>query len=149
MDFKKEVESIKALSHQMMPFSFPFTYSVAEDELNAIRSKYLTLDGYFVILHHSKNNYGLYYLETLQILSVYNPILPRTLYHKIARKFFEEETNLFFIEIRKEQHQIYCWSHLTEVESVDIIDNYKLNAEKAEFEGFEYWKLKSEQINFY
>jgi hypothetical protein len=142
------IEHMKSLGEMLMAYNFPRSEPEVEDEINVLKSREMNVDGYHVILHYSKSDYGSHYVETIQVLGKYCPFLPFNLVCKIAKAFLGE-AELSLVELFKDGRKLYCWTVVLDQEGKAMPSPYKTEVRACSFEGFDYGYLNPEQVNFY
>ncbi len=147
MSLDEHVKAMRGLGEVLMPYNFPKVPAEEEDDINPIKTREVTVDGYTLIVHYSKAEYQQHYLETLQVLGKYTPFLPFSLVCKVGKRFLGSN-HLSFVEIFK-TNKIYCWTVVKDKDDIAIPGPYNNDIESRIFEGFEYRVMDSKQVNFY
>jgi hypothetical protein len=142
------VNEMKRIGEDLIPYNFPLAPASVEEKYNDHKMREVLIDGYDVVLHYSKSDYGEYFTETIQILGLENPFLPFCLIVKIAVKFLGNN-NLALVEIFKDNRKIYCWTTNVGKDGEVILSPYQDDAEHCVYEGVDYIYLKQDQVNFY
>lgn len=142
------IRKMKGLGEIFIPYNFPQNDPHLEDDLNVLKVVQCEVDGYSLILHFSKADYGSYYIETLQVFSLESPFLPFHLVVKIARAFLGSE-HLSLVELYKDNKKIYCWTKCLNKRGATIKSPYEEESEKCSFEGFDYILMNTNQVTFY
>lgn len=142
------VSDMKKLADFFVPYNFPAVPPFEEDAINILKFKEVTLDGYNVVLHFNKHNYGDHYLETFQILGKEIPFLPFCLTCKMAKKFLGNRY-LSLIEVLKDNRKIYCWTLIRDKKGHPIAHPYKHKVENCIYDDLQYNYLHPDKINFY
>ena len=147
---ERAMDSLRAVSKHLIPLTFPFPKSRIEDEedIAILKKVEEDVDGYSLILHFNKANYGKYYLESFQVLGKHSPFLPFHLVVKLAQRMLGGHY-LSFVEFYQENRKIYCWSVCVDKEGKPIPSPIEDETESCEFEGFEYKYMRPNQLNFY
>lgn len=147
MSLDEQVKAMRGLGEVLMPYNFPKVPAEEEEDVNSIKTREITVDGYTLIVHYSKAEYQQHYLETLQVLGKYTPFLPFSLVCKIGRRFLGPN-HLSFVELFK-GNKIYCWTVVKDRDDIAVPGPYNNDIESRIFEGFEYRVMDSKQVNFY
>jgi hypothetical protein len=140
------VQEMKSFGTFLMAYNHPRVPQKDEEEVNFIKTRDVYVDGYNVILHYNKADYGTHYLETLQVLSKYSPFLPFSLVCKIGKKFFGE-SNLSLVEVFKDNRKVYCWTKITDAEGNAVVG--QIEQEARSYEGFSFRLMNPKSVNFY
>jgi hypothetical protein len=142
------IEQMRKLGEFLIPYNFPQVQEKEESDINNIKSKEVCVDGYNLIVHYSKADWGNHYLETLQILGKYMPFLPFSLVCKIGKRFLGDK-HLSLVEIVRENRKIYCWSVVLNRSNEPIQGPYQGSLEHNEYDGLEFHRMTSDNVNFY
>lgn len=148
ISFDVVVKEMRKIGEDLIPYNFPLSPAEVEEKYNDYKMREVVIDGYNVVLHYSKSDYGEYFTETIQILGLDSPFLPFFLVIKIASKFLGED-NLALIEIFKDNRKIYCWTSNVNKDGSPILSPFYDEAEQCDFEGKNYIYLSKNQVNFY
>lgn len=143
----QHISEMKNLGNVLMPFNYPKSTSESEDTINILKSRDVCVDGYDLILHYNKSDYGTYRLETLQVLGKYCPFLPFFLVCKVAKKFLGDK-QLFLLEVFNDGRKIYCWTLITDEQGEPSPAPYEDNSTDCVYEGFEYKTVNSKNVTF-
>ena len=102
---KQYVAEMKRMAELLVPYTFPKVNFEEEQEVVILKQRNLSIDGYHVLICLSKADYGDYFLESLQIQSIYSPFLPFNLVCKIGQIFLGTE-HLSYVEFfRRNKNQ--------------------------------------------
>lgn len=145
--FEDIVNSMKSLAENFMPYNFPIATPDEEEVINILKFKEAMVDGYNVILHYNKHNYGNHFFETFQVLGKEIPFLPFCLACKLAKKFLGNDC-LTLVELLKDNRKIYCWTLIRDKNGKPI-DNPKFKGENCVYDGFQYSYVYPDKVNFY
>lgn len=132
----------------LLPYSYPYVKPEEEDDINVLKFKEVTVDGYNLILHFNRHDYKTYFLETFQIIGKHTPFLPFCLTCKLAQKMLGNRY-LSLVEILKNNRKIYCWTVVRDRDGYAIPSPYKNRGEYCTYEGFEYNYVYPDSVNFY
>jgi hypothetical protein len=146
--FDEQVEEMKRFGNILMPYNFPQVPQEEEEDVNFIKAREVMVDGYSLILHYSKADYGNHYLETLQVLGKYIPFLPFSLVCKIGKRFLGNK-HLSLVELFRDNRKIYCWTLVSNRAGKAVPGPYQNEVETCIYEGFEYRSVSPKQVNFY
>jgi len=142
------VERAKRLGEMLLPYNFPNAPKHDEDDLVGLKTIETTVDGYEVVMHYNKADYGDHFLETFQVLGKSSPFLPFHLVTKLAQKFLGND-NLYLVELVQEKCKIYIWTLCVNKQG-DAIDNPNNDqSEELSYEGFQYRLMNPKAVNFY
>lgn len=143
------IESMREMGEILIPFNYPLVpLSKEGDCLSMFKEKEIIVDGYSVIIHYQKSDYGNHYLETLQISGKSTPFLPFILICKLAKRFLGSH-HLSLVEIFKNNRKFYVWTLFVNNEGEPIASPLNTKTEECEFEGFNYLYMDPTQVNFY
>lgn len=147
--FDEEVAEIKTFGEFLIPYNFPQVPPEEEEPINYIKPREIRVDGYNLIVHYSKADYGTHYLETLQVLGKYSPFLPFSLVCKIGKKFMGDQY-LSLVELYKDNRKIYCWTLILNKNNKPIPGPYQQDdTEHCTYEGLEYRCVSPKQVNLH
>ena len=144
----EHIEEMRSFGEFLVPYNYPQVTQNEEEDVNYIKAREAIVDGYSLILHYSKADYGNHYLETLQILSKYCPFLPFSLVCKIGKKFLGDK-HLSLVEIFRDNRKIYCWTIVVDKNGNPVSGPHQEELEVKSYEGFEYHSMRPEQVNFH
>lgn len=147
-NIKTLIQRMQRLADRLIPYSYPSVKPQDEDDINVLKFASTTVDGYDVVLHFNKHDYGTHYLETFQVLGQDCPFLPFATICKLARAFLGN-SNLSLVELFKDNRKIYCWTVVRNKGGVSIPNPYKNNSEICSYEGFAYNYVSPDQVRFY
>lgn len=142
------IAGMKSFGEFLMPYNFPRVSPTDEDEVNGIKSRETTIDGFNLTLYYSKADWKEHYLEILQISGKYTPFLPFSLVCKIGKKFLGEKY-LSYVDFTREGKKVYCWTVVLDRSGNPINGPYKADVENCIYEGFNYTMLNPSKVNFY
>lgn len=142
------VQDMKKIGEFFIPYNFPRVTSEEEDKINILKFKEMLLDGYDVIMHFNKHDYGNHYLETFQMLGKEIPFLPFCLTCKMA-KMFLGSNYLSLIEVLKDNRKIYCWTVIKDKKGRPLASPYKSKSESCSYEGLQYSYVSPDRVSFY
>ena len=143
--FDEEITEMRSFGELLMPYNFPLVTQEEEECVNHIKLKQVCVDGYNLILHYSKSDYGNHFVETLQILGKYCPFLPFFLVCKIGKKVLGNQ-HLSLVEVYKDNRKIYCWTLILDKANKPVLGPYD-EVEYCTYEGFEYRSVNPNQLN--
>ena len=147
---QRSIRELKALGKVLVPYNYPAKNSEECDEdLLIFKSRKYVVDGYSVVAHYQRCDYGDHYLDVLQLYGDYSTFLPIAVSCKLA-KMFLGSSELSLIETYKDQKKIYCWTvYLGKDERV--IDNPgKTGDDMASrtYDGFKYFYVPPNKVFF-
>lgn len=148
MGFDNKIEMIRNLSNQLVGYNYPLSPMEFEYDIACLKRLELDVDGYSLVIHFNKSNYGDYYLETFQVFNKYAPFLPFNLVAKLAKKTLGSHL-LSLVEFYQQDHKIYCWSVCVDERGRPITSPIQDQSKPKTFEGFEYRYMQPEQLNLY
>jgi hypothetical protein len=148
MGFDNKIEIIRNLSNQLVDYNYPLSPMEFEYDIACLKRLELDVDGYSLVIHFNKSNYGEYYLETFQVFNKYAPFLPFNLVAKLAKKTLGSHL-LSLVEFYQQDHKIYCWSVCVDERGRPITSPIQDQSKPITFEGFEYRYMQPEQLNLY
>lgn len=144
----KHIEEMRGLGEVLVKYNFPKAPSEWEDDLNVLKMRELIIDGYYVLAHYSKADYGDHFLETLQVLGKNCPFLPFFLVCKLAKRFLGER-ELSLLEFVRDNRKIYCWTLTLDMENNPIPSPFDPEVKRCVYEGLEYGYMQPSQVNFH
>ena len=116
--------------------------------ISFLKTRYLVIDGYYVILYFSRSDYDRFYQETLQILSQNNTFLPFHVVIKVAKKFLGSHC-LYLTEMIRSDRKLYIWSVWLDKDGKPSEVQYQKYAEECEFDGTKYKYVLPNQMKFH
>lgn len=145
--FFNKVEELKAMGKRLIPYNFPQNDPALEEDLNPLKIKKITVDGYGITIYYSIANHDSFYLETVQAYADNHPFLPFSLVIKIG-KCFLGANKLSLIEFMRMDKKVYCWTVYRNLQG-EPIDPPHEDLKHLAYEGFEYTYLSPAHVNFY
>lgn len=143
-----QLEQLRSLGEFLVPYNFPLAPKGDENDLSVLKKTELEIDGYTVVVHFNKSFYDDYYLETFQIIGKNSPFLPFSLVVKLACRVLGKHY-LSFVEFYEQNRKNYCWSVCLDLDGRAIPSPIEEESFSCEYEGFEYFYLNPNQLNFY
>ena len=147
-NLSQHVFEMRRLGEVLVPYNFPKAPPTVEDDINILKIRELTVDGYDVCCHYSKSDQDGYFMESFQIFGKHFPFLPFSLVCKLARHFLGEH-ELSLIEIYRENRKIYCWTLAVDFDGCAIPSPYETEVEYCTYEGFNYCYMQPNQVDFH
>jgi hypothetical protein len=137
------------MGDMLVPYNFPLGDPNVEDDINPLKTTEVVVDGYPIVVHYSKADYGSHYLITFQVLGQNAPFLPFNVVVKLAKKFLGSK-DLSLVELLKDNRKIYCWTvtMTKEGESMLLLQDEE-DSEHCIYEGFEYVYMRPDKVSFY
>lgn len=142
------VEQMRALGEQLIPYNSPRASKDNENEIGILKIRRVVVDGYEVNIYYTKSDFETHKTEVVQIWGEYAPFLPFTLICKLAKTFLGG-AHLSLVELFKGNRKVYCWTVNVDEDGKPIASPYKQEVEECTFEGFTYFYLQPNQVNFY
>jgi hypothetical protein len=143
------VKNMRSVGKMLIPYNYPQApLNFFIDDLEIFKEREIAVDGYSVIIHYQKADYGDYFLETLQVYNRLGPFLPFFIVLKVASRFLGP-TNLSLVELLKDGKKIYCWSLALDKNNETIEIPYEIIGEECVFEGVKYTYVNPTEVNFY
>ena len=141
------VKETKALGEVLLPYTRPKVSQDYENDVNALRSKEIVIDGYHLVIFYSKSEWNDYFVEVLQMTGRYVPFLPFGLVCKIGKKFFGEK-HLSYVDFIKDSQKTYCWTLATDKTQNPIPAPYReeILSNDCTYEGLCYKCLNPENF---
>lgn len=142
----ENVREIKSFGNFLMQYSKPKVSLEDDADVDCLRAREVTIDGYSVVIHYAKSDWPTHYLEVLQVTGKYVPFLPFSLVCKIGRKFLGDK-HLSYLDRTKEDRKTYCWTVASDKTNNPIPVPYKnMNlSDDCEYEGLCYKCLNPSQ----
>lgn len=144
----KLIHNMTVIGDMLVPFNFPRGPILEDSDLDILKQREATIDGYPVWMLYQKFDYETHYMKTLQIYGKNSPFLPFTLICKLGKRFLGEDY-LSLVEVFKDGRKIYVWNVFADKENVPIPPPYELESEDCNFEGFSYAYMQPTQVNFF
>lgn len=143
------IENMRNLGDMLIKHNFPLApMPTMEDDLAIFKERQATIDGYPLVLHYQKADYGKHLMETLQIYGKNSPFLPFSLICKLGKRFLGS-SHLSLVEIFKDNRKIYIWNVCVDHRGRPLETPYEVETEKCNFEGFNYLYMQPSQVNFF
>lgn len=143
--FSQEVQDMKRMGEMLIPHTFPLVDFKIEQDILIFKQKVFIVDGYEILVCYSKADYEDYFLESVQVQSVFAPFLPFIIVCKLGRAFLGSH-NLSYIEFFKNNRKVYCWT-------IKLRDDRLLPPDKenkpGSYEGFEYNILQPGTVDLF
>jgi hypothetical protein len=145
--FDEVVRDMKSFGAFLAPYSRPKVSQEDDDDINFMKAKEVTVDGYSLVIYYSKNDWPTHYMEVLQISGKYAPFLPFSLVCKIGRKFLGDKY-LSFVEFMRDR-KTYCWTLASDRTNNPIPAPYKKEtlSDDRVYEGLFYKCLNPQQTS--
>lgn len=103
------ISEMQAVSEQLLPYTFPRVSRAYEADIEILKQRKVVVDGYEVILHFSRADYEVCYVESLQIIGASAPFLPMYLVCKLGAKFLGSH-ELKYVETFRNGRKVYIWT---------------------------------------
>ena len=103
------IDEMRAAASQLIEFTFPKVHPIQELDIDFLKRRRLTIDGYDVVIHFSRSDYHDCMVENLEIYGATAPFLPMFLVCKIAAKFLGKY-DLKYAEAIKSGRKAYVWT---------------------------------------
>lgn len=142
------VAEMKKFGDFLMPYNFPRKPIHEEDEINVLKFRDITVDGYDITLHYSKSDHKNHYVSTLQVFGKDMPFVPFSVVCKIAKRFLGD-SYVSLVKIFSEGRRIYCWTVILDEEGNPVQSPHYDKGEERVYEGFEYVQVNPQYIDFY
>ncbi|MGH7174816.1 MAG: hypothetical protein ACREGR_00455 [Minisyncoccia bacterium] len=144
---------MRNLAEVLIPYTVPLVKAEYEDDINFLKMNAAVVDGYEVEIHCTKGfyqtqEYGTYYLTSIQINSKYAAFLPFNLVVKIAKTFLGTDY-VGCVDFIKDGQKHYCWTLTQDEKGRPIPNPTKVKTWKESYEGWEYERLDPSGVNFY
>jgi len=142
-----------ALADILVPYTVPLVNPEYEDDINYLKMTSLIVDGYEVEVvctkgYYETQEYGTYFLTSLQINSKYAAFLPFNLVVKIAKAFLGTDY-IGTVDFIKDGQKRYCWTLCHDAKGKPIPNPTRVKTWKESFEGWDYERLDPSGVNFY
>lgn len=144
----QHITEMRNLGEVLVPYNYPLAPAEWESDINILKMREITVDGYTVVAHYSKADYETHYLETLQLLGKNCPFLPFCLVCKLGSKFLGQD-GLSLIEFFRDNRKVYCWTLTVDRDGQPIPNPYEPETEHCTYEGFSYHYMHPSQVNFH
>lgn len=144
---EKTIKEIKSLGDILVSYNYPVASIDLEEDLQILKLRQITIDGYDIMICYSKADYEDKYCISLQIFGRYSVFLPFNVVSKVAKSFLGEK-ELSLTEIYQNNRKIYCWC-LWANKTDNTPVSFEGRSEKCEYEGWYYKYLEAKEINFY
>lgn len=132
------IEEMKNIADHLVEYTFPMVDLQESKEIDCLKQRSIFVDGYSIGVHFSRVDFGEYYFEKLELVSVNTPFLPMFLVCKIGAKFLGSN-GLRLTKQYASNRRIYTWDV-----KVDKTGRPLPSSEETEnFEGFVFSYNKS------
>jgi len=142
------ISEMVTVGNQLVYYNFPQADPMLEESMTRVKTRLLTVDGYFINVHFSKADYGDRYVETVQIFGEKVPFLPFIVVAKVAKKFLGS-AHLSLVEVFKENQKIYCWTVTLAKSGKAIPTVFSHEVETCKFDGWEYLYVDPSFVSIY
>ena len=142
------IDEMKTLADMLVPYTFPLHDPVLEDDISVLKSRTVEIDGYSVVLHFNRADYGNHFVETLQIFGEKASFLPFCLVAKLGKKFLGGH-HLYLVELIRDQRKIYCWTITLDKNGKPTAPRVPVKTEGCTYEGLQYQYMYPNQVNLY
>ena len=141
----EHIKEMRNASELLIPYTYPAVDFDTEYTVLPLKCRTVVVDGYELALNYSIANYKKYFIESVQIQSVYTPFLPFLLVCNIAKSFLGNK-HLSYVDFVRNHKKIYCWT-VRKRKGSAISPSKK--SQPASYEGFEYNILNPGSVNLY
>jgi hypothetical protein len=141
------IERMKKMAKNLTDITFPNCQIGEDQDLILLKSSEILVDGYETIIYFSISDYSNYKIKTLQICPKNHYFLPFNLSCKLAKKFLGKRY-VSLLELFSGAKKIHCWSLVVNKKEEPIENPYETNSELQTFENFNFYLMKSDEINF-
>lgn len=148
IDIDELVATMREVADDCVPYTFPKNHPKLETEMSFMKTRHLTIDGYDLICYLSRSDYGEYYQETFQILSVINSFLPFHLVIKVAQRFLGSH-NLYLTEVIKNNKKLYLWTIWVDKSGRPAEVKHQKFVQECVFDDVPYRYVLPNQMNFH
>ena len=142
------IDEMKVVGDMLVPYNYPKHDPRLESDIAVLKTRVVDVDGYSVVLHFSRADYGDHFQETLQIFGEKAPFLPFCLVANLGKRFLGEH-ELYLVELLKDNRKIYCWTISLDKTGKPIPPVVSLQVEDCTYDGFAYHYMYPSQVNFY
>ena len=112
------------------------------------KEKEIVIDGYVMFVYYQKTDHSKHSVETLQIFGRTSPFLPFNVVSRLARRILGQD-ELSLVEIFKNDRKVYVWSVCKDKKGIAIASPYEAETEECEFEGWTYFYMQPNQVDFF
>jgi len=147
---ESSIRELKNLGKILIPYNYPHQNSEEiEEDLLIFKSRKFIIDGYSVIAHYQRCDYGDYYMDVIQLYGDYSTFLPISVNCKLAKLFLGDK-ELSLIETYKQQKKIYCWTVYLNKEEKVIESPIRKEGDFFHrfYDGFKYFYIPPSKVFF-
>lgn len=132
----EHIDEMRAIANRLVEYSYPKVSRRSEFDVDVLKQRQIVVDGYDLLVHFGKADYGKCHVEALEVVGVYIPFLPMYMVCKVAAKFLGGH-ELKYAESFKKGRKVYIWTVALDNRGRPIpLTNPEL--EKATYEDFGY-----------
>ncbi|RDJ35353.1 MAG: hypothetical protein DWQ19_11095 [Crenarchaeota archaeon] len=142
------VDEMKMIGDMLTPYNWPQNDPILENDISVLKTRSIDIDGYSVLIHFSRSDYGSHFVETLQVFGDKASFLPFCLVAKLGQKFLGGH-NLYLVEIIRDNRKIYCWTVTLDKTGKPIKPPIPLQTTDCEYDGLRYNYMYPSQVNFH
>ncbi len=128
------------MAERLVPHTFPHVPRFEERDIDVLKQRHIVVDGYEIIVHFSRADFGQFYVEALEMTAAHTPFLPMYLVCKVATGFLgghELRHNKSF----KMGRRVYLWVVSIDKRGrpveVDLV-NKNMDIEQCSYEDFDF-----------
>ena len=103
------IDEMRAVAVQLIKYTFPNVSLQEEFEIDCLKQRRLTIDGYDVVVHLSQADYLDCIVESLEVHAADAPFLPMFLVCKIGAKFLGWH-DLKYADTLRGGRKVYVWT---------------------------------------
>lgn len=143
--FQQVIDEMRGMAEILIPHSVPRVSLKFEQDVLILKQRTVTVDGYDIAICFSKSDYQEYFLESLQVQSIYSPFLPFNMVCKLGRMFLGSQ-HLSYIEFLRNGRKVYCWTlRLKDGQPIPPDSNNEMSS----YEGFEFRLLSPGSVDLF
>ncbi len=142
------IDEMKTLGDYLVPYNWPQHDPALEDDITVLKTRVIDIDGYTVVIHFNRADYGNHYVETLQVFGEKASFLPFCLVAKLGQKFLGGH-HLYLVELIRDNRKIYCWTITLDKKGRPIAPKVPVKVEDCIYDGFQYRYMYPSQVNFH
>ena len=141
----QEVDDMKRIAELLIPYTFPEVAFEVEQEILLFKQRNIVVDGHKLHVCYSKAKYNEYFVESLQVQSLFSQFLPFSVVCKLGRVFLGYH-NLSYVDFFKTNKKVYCWT-IRSREGRSLPPDS--NNQPGSFEGFEFTHLQPGTVDLF
>lgn len=143
------IDEMKAIGDMLVPHNYPSKTSKSENDILALKTRVISIDGYSVGIYFSRADYKDFFIETLQVFGEKAPFLPFCIVVELGKRFLGGH-HLYLVEVIRNEQKVYCWTIYLDKDGRPIPSVVPIKkVEDCTYDGFQYQYLYPSAVNFH